>query len=459
MEMDLSGYRDKSSLSGNIKKILFYRICGTGMGAAAFLLKEKGYEVEGYDQNFYPPMGDYLKSSGIKLYSKQDFKLSDFDLIIVGNVVGRNSEDARRIEKSGTAFTSFPTALGAFILKDQNVVGVAGTHGKTTTTYFLVQIFKQLGLDPGYLIGGVLNEGRSSKLGDGSYFFIEADEYDSSYFEKFSKFRSYEIDHFILTSLEFDHADIFNNLEEIKDQFKVLLPSINSPIIANMSYPAINELKLEKWIDLNQTKIKAMDHQGTEFELRGTTYKTNLVGNHNILNLTAAILFALEQKVEVDKVKAAVLNLNLVKRRQEVRGYYKGSLVIDDFAHHPRAVAMTYEAIAIQYPEKDILVVLELASATARSHIFQDEFAQAIRKIPQILLAKPGDTTVPNGENLDLAKLAGTHQNATVVVGLTSLRETLDSLITDNSLLLILSNSTCLGLWESDFVKHLKSGV
>jgi UDP-N-acetylmuramate: L-alanyl-gamma-D-glutamyl-meso-diaminopimelate ligase len=265
----------------------------------------------------------------------------------------------------------------------------------------------------------------------------------------------------ILTSLEFDHADIFSSIEEIKDQFKEIIP-LKNPIIANMSYPATRDLKKEmggEWIKLDLPEIAKMDSEGCEFKLQGETFKTNLVGGHNILNLTSAILFALSEGIGIEKIKNAVRELNLVKRRQEVRGFYKGAMVIDDFAHHPRSVAMTFEGISTRYPGKEIIVVLEPASATARSHIFQNEFAQAISAIPQVLLAKPGDTTVKGGENLDLLKLAGTHENATVVEDLTSLRQILDDRINKNSLLLILSNSTCLGLWESDFVKQLKSGV
>jgi len=463
MEMDLKNYLSKENLKNkNFKKIFFYRICGTGMGAAALLLRDKGFEVSGYDQSFYPPMGDYLKKSGIDLSYQKDFNLKGYDLIIVGNVVGKNSEDAREIENSKTPFTSFPAALGALVLRGLNVVGVAGTHGKTTTTHLLVQIFKKLGFDPGYLIGGVLPGGPSSHLGDGSFFFIESDEYDSSYFEKFSKFRSYEIDHLIITSLEFDHADIFGSLEEIKDQFRTLIPNIKNAIVANMNYPAIKELRDEfggEWIELTLPKDLKMGVGGSEFTLQGETYHTGLVGDHNILNLVSALLFALKEGIKPGDLKKAIKNLDLVKRRQEFRGYYKGAMVIDDFAHHPRAVKMTFEAISTKYPKKEIIVVLDPASATARSNIFQNEFAEVISKIPQVVLAKPQhETTVFGGVNLDCEMLVKGHENATVVEDLKTLRETLDLLSSDKSLLLILSNSTCLGLWESDFINHLKSG-
>ena len=211
-------YSDLKKIQKDIKRVFFYRVCGTGMGAAACLLKEKGYEVEGGDTNFYPPMSTYLESTGIPLHKlekiDQEF-LKSFDLIVVGNVVPNGSPDARLIEELGVNFSSFPTAIGALVLSDVNVIGIAGTHGKTTTTYFATQIFENLKADPGYLIGGVMVGRPSSKLGNGKYFFIESDEYDSAYFEKISKFRSYAIDNLILTSLEYDHADIFASVEAI----------------------------------------------------------------------------------------------------------------------------------------------------------------------------------------------------------------------------------------------------
>ena len=190
----------------NIKKIFMYRICGTGMGAAATLLKEKGFEVEGGDVSFAPPMSDYLNEMNIPLINLEKVDqnyLSMFDLIIVGNAVPKMSEHAKKIEECGVPFASFPSSIGALVLNKENVVGIAGTHGKTTTTYLATQVFENLGVNCGYFIGGVIPGLPSARLGDGRYFFIESDEYDSSYFEKISKFRMYSIDHLILTSLEY----------------------------------------------------------------------------------------------------------------------------------------------------------------------------------------------------------------------------------------------------------------
>ncbi len=479
MESDLKNYLSLNALKekkSQIKKVFFYRIAGTGMGAAACLMQEKGFEVSGCDSNFYPPMGDYLKNSKIPLFKMDqvtpDF-LKPFDLIVVGNVIGKNSPDAKIIEKSGVPFCSFPAGLGALILNDQNVVAIAGTHGKTTTVYLCLQVFKKLGFQPGFFIGGVIEGEKSSGLGDGSFFFIEADEYDSSYFEKFSKFRSFNNSHMILTSLEFDHGDIFNSLEEIKDQFRVIIPSLKT-IVASSEYPSIIDLKKEfqkaNWITFGMDssdgpKILSATPSGTKFSLNLSgveeIFDTNLIGPQNILNLSAVILFAVSKNISLEKIKSSIGDLKMVKRRQEVRGTYKESLVIDDFAHHPRAVSLTYDSIRQKYPQKDIVVVMEPGSATARSDIFQEEFLQALYPVEKVILAKPlKPTTISSRGNLDCNKmvdgLKARGKYAALAENLMELRDQIDRLVGPNTLFLVLSNGTCLGLWESDFVKELK---
>lgn len=489
-KMDLKNMLNITSLRArreSIKKVFFYRVCGTGMGAAACLLKEKGYVVEGGDSNFYPPMSTYLESTGIFLHKLdgigRDF-LKSFDLIVVGNVVAGGSDDARLIESSGISFCSFPTALGALVLSDVNVVGIAGTHGKTTTTYLAVQIFEALKSSPGYLIGGVIEGRPSSLLGKGSYFFIESDEYDSAYFEKISKFRSYSIDNLILTSLEFDHADIFGSIEDIKNQFRVVIPQIEKKLIFNLDYQAALELfnefntaqkvetrlKNEKWFSYGERskagpKILKHSSDGTSFSIcydkDEFIFNTNLVGVHNILNLSAVILFALTEGFNYIDIQNAIFNLKMVKRRQEERGYYKNALIIDDFAHHPRAVELTLDGIISKYPGKKIHVIMEPNSATARSSIFQVEFEAALAKASSVIFTRPTrPTNVKNAGNLDIEKIvAGVKKSGRqgVVVGhLAELLPEIEKIAESDCVILILSNGTCLGLWESEFIRNLK---
>jgi len=475
--------RDLALKKTQFKRVFIYRICGTGMGAAACLLKEKGLHIEGGDVRFYPPMGDYLKSTGIplhdlaKLVEKNEITslLKKFDLIVVGNVVPKGGPDAKTIEESGVPFCSFPAAMGGLVLGDINVIGVAGTHGKTTTTYLMTQIFSNIGQNPGHFIGGVIDGLPPATLGDGRYFFIESDEYDSAYFEKFSKFRSYSLDNLILTSLEFDHGDIFDNVEQIKDQFRMAFPEIKKTVIACADYPEIVNLKSEldrknQWIMYGDQKqagpyIESLSSAGSLFKLKyqGKEYsfKTNLVGKHNIYNLSSALLFALSEGISSETLNRAIANLKMVKRRQEVRGSYNGAVVIDDFAHHPRAVDLTIDSIRLKFPNKKIWVVLDPASATARSNVFQKEFVSALMKGDGTILAKPErSSTVKGHGNLDgallVSDLKSNGHESYLATNAPEILGHLNRLANKDTVLLILSNSTCLGLWESDFVKKLE---
>jgi len=459
-----------------IKKIFFYRICGTGMGACACLLKEAGFSVEGADTSFSPPMSTYLDSTGIPCFDLKDVNkkfLEKYDLIVVGNSVPRNSDQAKMIEECGVAFTSFPSIMGAFVLKDKNVIGVAGTHGKTTTTYFMTQILENLGLKPGYFIGGILDDRPPSTIGRDDYFIIESDEYDSAYFQKYSKFRLYELNHMILTSLEFDHGDIYDSIEDIEKEFEAVLPNINKFIIANDDYPSILKLhkkyKSDNWAIYGETSKLGpsnldLGSNGSSFDLefKGEVnrFKTNVVGKHNILNIASCLHLLLKDGFKAEDLQKALNNLGLVKRRQEVRGHYQGSIVIDDFAHHPKAIDLTIDAIKTKYVGREVVTVFEPVSATARSSYFQDEFSLSLKKSDKVIIAKNSlQTTVSGGENLDCNKLVSTLENentpAFCAEDLNSLRAKIDEWIKPNSVLLVLSNRTCIGLWESDFVKEL----
>lgn len=457
------------------KKVFFFRVCGTGMGACACLMKENGFDVHGADQNFYPPMSDYLKSTDIKLFDLNEVDgsfLKEYDLIIVGNSVPRVSDWSKMIEECGIPFTSFPSALGALVLKDKNVVGVAGTHGKTTTTFFLTQMLESLDVDTGYFIGGILGDRAPAKIGESDYFVIESDEYDSAYFQKFSKFRLYELNKMILTSLEFDHADIYNNVEEIEEQFESVLTQLDF-IVADKSYDSVKKIEEKNkdlsWhlysenSELGPNNIRQNKNESSfEVKIEDNTYcfTTNMIGLHNILNITACILFLAKEKFSIEDIRKAVKNLSLVKRRQEYRGLYKNSIVIDDFAHHPRAITLTIDAIKTKYTNKKIITIFEPVSATARSNIFQKEFTESLKNSDRVILAKsPMATTAKRGDNLDCYKISkdleGICESAIVVENLNALREQIDSHTGEENLFLILSNRSCLGLWESDFVNEI----
>lgn len=459
-----------------IKKIFFYRICGTGMGAAACLLKEAGYEVEGGDSLFNPPMSTYLEDLDIELHQLNKLTtefLRSFDLIVVGNVVPKGSDDAKLIESLDVPLTSFPSAMGGLVLKGRKTVGLSGTHGKTTSTYFATQMFESLGQNPGYFIGGVLEGKKSSAIGTSDYFFLEADEYDCAYFDKVSKFRRYELHNLIITSIEFDHADIFNSVEDIKDQFRPLINEIDGSIIACSDYSDTVSLldsmgKKASYYGDNANlgpHIIEANSDGTIFELslnnNKEKFETNVIGIHNIKNITALLLFAYDEGFSVDELKKSVKDLSLVKRRQEIRGWNNGAPLIDDFAHHPRAVEATLQAIAQKYPDKELNVLFEPHSATARSNVFQSEFQQAFMTADSVAITKlKRPTTVKEAGDLDIDALVTAFQKEDIkaqtlgdLEGVISWIETHSS---EKSIILVLSNGTCLGLWESEFVKNLK---
>ena len=460
--------------STKYKNIFFFRVCGTGMGAAAVLLKDYGFHVEGGDHEFYPPMGTYIKNAGIRCHRINELKRQDyqsFDLIVVGNVVPKDSQDAKFIESLNIPYCSFSAAIGALILQNREVIGIAGTHGKTTTTYFAVQIFKSLGLNPGYLIGGAIENEHSSSLGKDKYFFIESDEYDSSYFEKFSKFHNYFIDHLILTSLEFDHADIFNNLEDIENEFKLLLQRKIKTLFLCEEYPSIiniaNNAHCPKFYYGKNSqlgpKILQQGNDGTVFEISSSDqpyrFTTNVVGVTNILNLTSVILLALNEGFSNRDIDQAIGDLKFVKRRQELRGFYKGSAIIDDFAHHPKAVNTTIECLKQKYPNKKICIIIEPSSATARSSIFQQELEQSLLGAHSVAIIKTEPTSVSWAEDLDSKAIVNNLGKKTipsiVANNLSEVLNFIDQNANAEATIAIFSNSRCLGLWESDFVKKI----
>ncbi len=465
---------DLADKNNNFKKIFLFRVCGVGMGNVALLLLEKGFCVEGGDRIFYPPMDIHLKQNGIILHNLDSIdisKLKEFDLIIVGNAVKKDSDDSKLIENSGVAFCSFPAFIGATILNDTNVIGISGTHGKTTTTYFFAQIFEKLGFNPGYFIGGVIDDRASVKLGDGKYFFIESDEYDTCYYEKVPKFLFYSIDHLIITSLEYDHADIYSNVEQITNQFNALIKGINKTVIVNSDYQEVDKLYHSRdleWISysLNKGKgpfIKIMNSEKTVFTLilnsNEEEFTTNVIGVHNILNLSSVIIYAFNEVKDIDKIRNAVLNIKLLKRRQEEKGYYGDALVIDDFAHHPRAIKYVIDTIRIKYPNKKVTAIMEPHSATSRSSIFQKEFSDALSGANKVIITKPTKpNVVKHSSDLDLHQLSSSvvdKKDFHIVDDLKSLLSLMDQSNSANDIILVLGNGNCLGLWNSNVFKPI----
>ncbi len=454
------------------------------MGAAAVLLREKGFTVEGADGHFAPPMSGYLEDSGILCHKLSDFdhqRLSEFDVIVVGNSVPKNSDQAKILEKSNVALYSFPEVIGELVLKDRDVVGIAGTHGKTTTSFLLLQLLDRLSESkdrPGHFIGGILPDYPPAQVGAGKgLFVIESDEYDSAYFQKESKFHSYFLDHLILTSLEYDHADIYENLEQIKAQFERLFSRISGQFILNGDYQELREwawnkvkgnshsvLYGSKACPLKRTACDGLFELSFEWNGKNLNFSTNLIGEQNHLNLQACLLFLLQKGHLPTELQKLTKDLKLPMRRQQFRGHYLGALVYDDFAHHPKAIRLTLDGFREAWEDKYLIVVYEPISATARSSLFQAEYVDAFLAADSVILANPNlKTTAIGRSDLDFEKLEGDlkakGKRVAMVEALKELTDTIDREIkhaeSKETLLVVLSNRTCLGLWESLFINQL----
>ena len=357
-------------------KIHILGICGTFMGGLAQILQESGHEVSGTDLQFYPPMSDQLNSMGITLISGyESSNLPKADLYVIGNALSRGNESVEYILNEKLPFKSGPEILGE-ILKEKNVIAVSGTHGKTTTAYMIAHILKQNKKDIGYLVGGISpNFKDSASLGSDNIFVIEADEYDSAFFDKRSKFIHYSPNTLLINNIEFDHADIFQNIDDIKKQFHHLIKII--PSQGNVIYFAEDKnshelIKMGSWskklmVGEGNNKI---DYKNKDFYYKNKKYSLSelpLIGDHNFKNYVSAIIAASLHSIPIENSINALKNFEGVKRRLEFKGAFKNIKIYDDFAHHPTAIAYTSNAIRTKYKNKKILALIELGSNTMSS--------------------------------------------------------------------------------------------
>jgi UDP-N-acetylmuramate: L-alanyl-gamma-D-glutamyl-meso-diaminopimelate ligase len=391
------------------KHIHFVAICGVGMAPMAVMLRDAGHRITGSDVAAYPPMGDMLRQAGIDVKLAFDPKNLEPrpDLVVVGNAVTRTNPEAQAVEQLGIEKTSFPAALGRFFLKPgMKSLVVAGTHGKTTTTGMLAHCLATAGADPGYLVGGLVRDlGKLAAAGSGEYFVVEGDEYDTAYFDKGPKFLHYKPSAVILTSVEFDHADIYTDVEHVKSSFRKLAGIIppNGPLVACMDYPhllsAIDKAGKYRLVPYG---MKAPDGwepreirvgpEGSEFELhwkgrRDAKLKLSLVGSMNALNATAVYALCRELGVELGAVAEGLRTYKGAARRQEIVGEKDGITVVDDFAHHPTAVGLTIAAIRGRFPKRRLWAIFEPRSNTSRRAVFQQAYADALAKADCVALS------------------------------------------------------------------------
>jgi len=390
-------------------------ICGTFMGGVALLAKESGIHVSGSDENVYPPMSTLLESQGITIHAGFDIERLDqaledaSDQVVIGNVMTRGMDIIEHTLNSKLPYTSGPQWLYENILKDCWVLAVSGTHGKTTTASILAWILEYAGLSPGFLIGGVPeNFGVSARLGDSPFFVVEADEYDTAFFDKRSKFVHYHPQTLILNNLEYDHADIFPDLEAIKIQFHHLMRMLPSEglAIANGDESNVKDV-LDKgcWTPVENFSSDGesansgwsanyINTDGSEFEVLLDSEKVGLVkwsllGRHNVSNALAAIAAARHVGVPIDHAIAALTEFKGIKRRMELRGEVNGVKVYDDFAHHPTAIETTLKGLRSNVGDKKIIAILEPRSNTMRLGIHKESLASSLQIADEVILFQP----------------------------------------------------------------------
>ena len=344
------------------------------MGGLAQILKESGHKISGSDIQFYPPMSDYLNSFDIEMIQGYDVNsMPDADLYVIGNALSRGNESVEHILSNALPFKSGPEMLGE-ILKNKKVLAVSGTHGKTTTSFMLTHIMLDQGRDIGFLVGGIANNiSGSASLGSDTTFVIEADEYDSAFFDKRSKFIHYSPNTIVINNIEFDHADIFNNLDDIKRQFHHLIKII--PSNGNIIYFADDNnitdlIAMGSWsnqIAINNTKTIEAVYSDRTLKYEDKIYSLNdlpLIGEHNFKNYISAILAANTDGIQIKDAIKSLASFDGVKRRLEYKGSFDDIEIYDDFAHHPTAIEFSSNALATKNPSKKILGLIELGSNT-----------------------------------------------------------------------------------------------
>jgi UDP-N-acetylmuramate: L-alanyl-gamma-D-glutamyl-meso-diaminopimelate ligase len=416
------------------KHIHLIGICGTAMASLAGMLKERGFHVTGSDAAAYPPMSDFLRDMKIPVAQPFDAKNLEPrpDLVVIGNAISRGNVELEQVLDQRLDFCSLPQLLHDEFLRGKEVIVVAGTHGKTTTTSMLSWIFRSAGLDPSFLIGGIAeNFGSSFHLGEGKHFILEGDEYDSAFFDKGSKFLHYFPDAVILTSVEFDHADIYKDLDAVETAFKRLVnlvprrgrivafdgvagnasesPSLErclaKPFCPVARYGVgpragwrITDLRLNSgntcWTVLRDGK------PWSEFEFA-------LAGEYNVWNATAATAIASSCGIPREGIATALKTFKSVKRRLEVKAQVNGITIIDDFAHHPTAIAETLKALRARYPGARLWAILEPRSNTLRRRVLQDDLARSLAMADEVVVAAVfRSEAVPENERLELPALA-----------------------------------------------------
>lgn len=436
-------------------------ICGTFMGGLALLAKALGHQVSGSDQNVYPPMSVQLEEHGVTLmngYSANNLRGKP-DLVIIGNALSRGNDEVEAVLNGGFNYISGPQWLWEQVLKNKWVLAVAGTHGKTTTSSMLAWILEHQGFNPGFLIGGIpLNFGLSARLGESDFFVIEADEYDCAFFDKRSKFVHYRPRTAILNNLEFDHADIFDDLDAIKKQFHHLVRTIPSDgliIVPEHEHHLNDVIEMGCWTPISKTTINAASEwqarlvtaDGSHFDVlykgkKEGNVNWTLTGEHNVYNAMSAIVAAKHIGILAGDAIDALNAFQNVKRRMEIFATIKGITLYDDFAHHPTAIQTTLDGLRKQVADEKIVAIVEPRSNTMRMGKHIQFLAESLSLADTAIIYQPEDLS------WDLTEVLNYAENIQLCTSLDSIIEQLKTASTASCHFVLMSNGSFGGIYQ-----------
>jgi UDP-N-acetylmuramate: L-alanyl-gamma-D-glutamyl-meso-diaminopimelate ligase len=410
-----------------MKRIHLIGICGTAMATLAAMLKNKGHDVRGSDQNVYPPMSDFLLQQGITTLQgySADHISAEIDLVIVGNAISRGNIELEEVLDRKIRYCSLPEAVRDHFLWASRSIVITGTHGKTTTTSLTGWLLAHGGADPSVFVGGIAENFESSyRIGGGREFVIEGDEYDSAFFDKTAKFLKYLPDIAVVNNIEFDHADIYPDLDAIRLAFRrlvnlvprrglLLLGADNADALALRPHAKcrVETFGLSDGCDWQGHDLK-ISATSTTFGLRRGgksvgTFELPLLGAYNVRNALAALAVGAAAGLSTDTMAEGLRKFRGVRRRLEHRGTAAGVTVYDDFAHHPTAIGETLDGVRSAYPDRRIWAIFEPRSATSCRRIFQSDFAKALGKADRVILPAVYRSTLPEGERLSPEALIG----------------------------------------------------
>jgi UDP-N-acetylmuramate: L-alanyl-gamma-D-glutamyl-meso-diaminopimelate ligase len=486
----MSASANDAKLPKCLDHVHFIAIGGTGMGSLAGLLNARGILVTGSDKQLYPPMSTALADWGIDVvegFAASNVQGRKPDLIVIGNAVRSDNPEAVAAIESGIPYRSFSDALYELAIAERHCITVSGTHGKTTTTNLIAQILWSTGRDPSLLVGGIsLDFDGSFREGEGDHFVVEGDEYDTAFFDKTPKFLHYHPDTLILTSVEFDHADIYRDLDHVKSAFRELVTSMPSSglIVAAIGHEGVRDVLADAPCEVRGYGVSHGDRSdqaasaesagwwacdlrpesdGLRFRLenrdrgRSLDVMSPLFGAHNVENVVGVLAALDALGVPVEEAIDALRGHRGVKRRQEIRGVAAGVTVVDDFAHHPTAVAGTIEAIAQQYAGSRVIALLEPRTNTSRRALFQDDYVNALSQADRIAIAEVGDEPIYSitGEVTECLSagavaeaLRDRGREARAFEGIDEIVDWVVSGRQEGDVVLVMSNGAFGGIWE-----------